>query len=77
MSAWPPFIHMPSLWPTAPSERFLATIVSLFGHKNYNLSIILPIARADGGSCAIFQKCHFRRRGGTGAVKSARWLAAC
>jgi len=43
--------------------------VSLVGHKNYNLSIILPIARVDGGSCAIFEKCHFRRRGVTRAVE--------
>jgi hypothetical protein len=52
-------------------------IVSLVGHKNHNLSIILSIARIDGDSCAIFQKCHFRHRGGAGAIKSARWLAAC
>jgi len=51
--------------------------VSLVGHKNSNLSIILPIARVDGGYCAIFEKCRFRRRGVTRAVESARWLAAC
>jgi len=47
------------------------------GHKNYNLSIILPIAWVDGGSCAIFEKCHFRRGGVTRAAESARWLTAC
>jgi len=51
--------------------------ITVIGHKNYNLSIILPIAWVDGGFCAIFEKCHFRRGGVTRAVESARWLAAC